>query len=154
LQSHFEVVALRSLSNDDGPPSPAATPLPNNRLELPSSPHSPEQNPIVERANCTRTGSGEGGTPPNDLLADGLEIDRVTVLTGSSILDGTIDPLLAYNEYSEEPLQLPMVEPLGLIDDQPYLRAHSSITDHMEAVTLDLGECRTRTPILCCSDDL
>jgi hypothetical protein len=67
---------------------------------------------------------------------------RLTVPVDSTIVDGSADPFIANNEHLDKPLQEPVdeyVEQAGR-DDQPYLSAPRAVSDHLEAVTLDLGE--------------
>lgn len=85
---------------------------------------------------------------PNGLVADGLEAVHATAPPGSVDVDGMTGLYLAHREHAEKPLQNPIIECLGRASthDQRYLRAHSAISDHLKAVTLDLGE---RTSTLC-----
>jgi hypothetical protein len=67
---------------------------------------------------------------------------RLTVPVDSTVVDGTACPSFANNEHLDKYLQEPVdecVEQAGK-DDQPYLSAPRAVSDHLEAVTLDLGE--------------
>ncbi len=80
----------------------------------------------------------------------------LTVPVGSTIVDGTVGPFIANNEHLDKSLQGPVdecVEQAGK-DDQPYLSAPPAGSDHLEAVTLDLGEHTADEPLPCfCNAD-
>jgi hypothetical protein len=67
---------------------------------------------------------------------------RLTVPIDSTVVDGTAGPFFANNEHLDKYLQEPVdecVEQAGK-DNQPYLNAPRAVSDHLEAMTLDLGE--------------
>jgi hypothetical protein len=66
----------------------------------------------------------------------------LTVPVDSTIVDGTAGPFFANNEHLDKYLQEPVDECVELAgkDNQPYLNAPRAVSNHLEAVTLDLGE--------------
>jgi hypothetical protein len=64
---------------------------------------------------------------------------RQTVPVDHTIVDGTAGPFFANNEHLDKYLQEPIDELAGK-DNQPCLNAPRAVSDHLEAVTLDLGE--------------
>jgi hypothetical protein len=79
------------------------------------------------------------------------------VPVSSTIVDGTVGPFIANNEHLDKSLQGPVDECVEQAskDDQPYLSAPLGVSDHLEAVTLELGKHVADEPLpyFCSADD-
>lgn len=64
---------------------------------------------------------------------------RLTVPADSTIVDGTAGPFIANNEHLDKSLQEPLDECVELAGKDD-LSAPRAVRDHLEALTLDLGE--------------
>lgn len=141
------MAALRSFFNDDGPLSPALTPVPNERFELTLSPHLPEPNLIAEQVEWTNgSRPGEGSIPPQDFLVVMLKAESVAASADLLKLEGTIDPVLVVREHPDVPYRRPAVERVGS-DDLSYPRTLSLPSGDLEAAAPALNSGERRTPV-------
>ena len=89
-------------------------------------------------------------------VSDSKDHANLTVPVGSTIVDGTVGPIIANNEHLDKTLQEPVDECVERAekDGQPYLSAPPAASDNLEAVTPDLGKHTADEPLPCfCSAD-